>query len=372
VARGIGLTLGLLTAVVFLAACGAKKQPAAADGLIAFTSNRDGNVDIYVMAPDGSGQRRLTGAARRWYEPAEDRGPAWSPDGKRIAFSSDRVEGANGEVFVMNADGGDQHQLTSGSVEGEFGPVWSPDGKKIAFESHISWAGGSRSRVHVMNADGSDEGRLTTGDSSSPTWSPDGSKIALVVERGDDDTSPSGDGIYVMNADGSGQRRLTDPKLQNAGAPAWSPDGKKIAFESRNGPARAAVYVMSADGSGQRRLTDPKLHGAGSPTWSPDGNRIAFLGGDSNEIYVMNADGSRQRRLTRNPADDWSPGWPPVWSPDGTRIAFTRGDPRSLASCDMWVDCNVDIYVMNADGSDQRRLTSNPKLDEAPVWSSGG
>jgi len=87
VARGIGLTLGLLTAVVFLAACGEKQQPAAAGGLIAFTSDRDGNADIYVMAPDGSGQHRLTD------DPAEDREPAWSPDRKRIAFTSDRVEG---------------------------------------------------------------------------------------------------------------------------------------------------------------------------------------------------------------------------------------------------------------------------------------
>jgi Tol biopolymer transport system component len=118
-----------LTAALFLAACGAKKQPTAADGLIAFTSNRDGNVDIYVMAPDGSRQRRLTD------DQAPDGGPAWSLDNKRIVFASDRVLTANFEVFVMNADGSGQRQVTGGHSGGDAGPLWAPDGARIAFSS---------------------------------------------------------------------------------------------------------------------------------------------------------------------------------------------------------------------------------------------
>ena len=361
-ARDIGLTLGLLTAILSLAACGGKKQPAAGDGLIAFASNRDGNVDIYVMAPDGSGQRRLT------TDSGSDRSPTWSPDGKRIAFVSDRVEGGNDEIFVMNADGGDEHQLTSGSVAGDFGPMWSPDGKKIAFGSQISWPGGSHNEVHVMNADGSDARRLTKSESFPAwSWSPDGTKIALTVTHGDDSA------VYVTNADGSGRHRLLLAKTQFFGI-AWSPDGSRIALDGG-----AASYVMNADGSGKRRLTDPKLEDAHFSAWSPDGKRIAFVVGRGegfseseidfgSEIYVMNADGTRQRRLTRNSSDDYSPSW----SPDGTRIVYTRHNLTKYCE-PIVVSCDIDIYVMNADGSGKRRLTDNSSVNfhPEPSWSSG-
>ena len=371
------LPLMALITVVLVAGCGGAERETArtSDGPIAFTSNRDGNVDVYVMNVDGSGQRRLTD------DPAEDRFSSWSPDGKRIAFTSDRVAGANDEIFVMNADGGDEHQLTSGSVRGDFGPVWSPDGKMIAFQSHVSgaseydqirkrWETKSLDEVHVMSDDGSHERRLLTDPelhADGPAWSPDSGKVALVVQRGDDYANRA---VYVINADGSGQRRLTDPNL-HASNPTWSSDGKRIAFDGNR-----AVYVMNADGSGQRRLTDPQLQDAGGPVWSPDGSRIAFTKeatkscgywGDCRDIYVMNADGTGQRRLTRNSPLNYRN---MSWSPDGTRIAFTANDVTK--SCEMWVDCNYDVYAMNSDGSDQRRLTDNPKLDEGATWSPSG
>ena len=151
-----------------------------------------------------------------------------------------------------------------------------------------------------MNADGSGQRRLTrnTVRDSNPVWSPDGRRIAF----------ESNWQINVMNADGSGQRRLTRNGARNF-APAWSPDGQKIAFERRlgrkkygpcSGCGRAStfeVHVMNADGSGQQRLT---TQGA-QPGWSPDGQKIAFMSErDGNaEIYIMNADGSQQRNLTR-------------------------------------------------------------------------
>ena len=139
--------------------------------------------------------------------------------------------------------------------------------------------------------------------------------------------------VFVMNADGSGQIPLTDNPAHDM-APAWSPDGERIAFVSgvTNNPA-----------------TDE------SPAWSPDGTRIAFTSGrdDNAEIYVMNADGSEQARVTNNPALDRSP----AWSPDGTRIAFVSDR-----------DGNLEIYAMNADGSGQTNLTHNSGHDISPAW----
>ncbi len=136
-----------------------------------------------------------------------------------------------------------------------------------------------------MNADGSGVRRLTHGASGSPAWSPDGRRIAFRGDKSD---------IYVVDVDGSGQRRLA----QSAGDPVWSPDGRRIAFERRF--ARGAeIHVMNADGSGQRRLT--RSAGLGVD-WSPDGRKIAFVSdrdGGRGQIFVMNADGSGQRRLTQ-------------------------------------------------------------------------
>ena len=122
-----------------------------------------------------------------------------------------------------------------------------------------------------------------------------------------------------MNADGSGQRKLTRNPARDGG-PAWSPDGRRIAFASeRNGTFE--IYVMNADGSGQRSLTGASP--AFGPEWSPDGRKIVFF--SDGEIYAMNADGSEQRRLTRDPGNDFGP----RWSPDGHMIAFERDLPSA-------------------------------------------
>ena len=267
--------------------------PAAAQGRIAFSSFRDGNTEIYVVNADGSGQTNLTNHG------ADDRGPAWSPDGAKIAFWSDRA--GNTEIYVMNADGSGQTNLTNNPAF-DSDPAWSPDGAKIAFASvrDGNW------EIHVMNADGSDQTNLTnnTASDSDPAWSPDGAKIAFSSER-----DGSGE-IYVMNADGSGQTNLTNNPAFDA-SPAWSPGGAKIAFHSyRDG--KYEIYVMNVDGSGQTRITN---NGATDifPAWSPDGARIAFHSyrDFKYEIYVMNADGSGQTRLTNNDGDDLTPAWSP-------------------------------------------------------------
>jgi serine/threonine protein kinase len=177
-----------------------------------------------------------------------------------------------------------------------------PGVERIAFASERD----GNYEIYVMNADGSGQTNLTDNPTTDwlPSWSPDGLRIAFVSNRDGDDE------IYAMNADGSGPMNLTNSSAWDD-KPSWSPDGLRIAFVSdRDG--NAEIYVMNADGSGQTNLTNNPAWDRG-PSWSPDGLRIAFVSGrDGNgEIYMMNADGGGQTRLTDNPAEDHAPSWGP-------------------------------------------------------------
>lgn len=261
---------------------------------IAFVSERDSNREIYAMGVDGTNLRRLTN------NPANDRDPAWSPDGMRLAFYSDR-EG-NADIYVMGADGGGLRNLTNHPAN-DYHPTWSPDGKRLAFNSDREGS----ADIYVINADGSGLVRLTVPGTKNggQAWSPDGSRIAFSSSRDGDDE------IYVMNTDGSSQTRLTFSP-GNDGAPAWSPDGTQIVFQSNRG-GQFEVYVINADGSDLRRLTTTSSNDWW-PEWSADGTSIAFISDRDGigAIYLMAADGSNPRRLT--PLDSWndSPAWRPA------------------------------------------------------------
>ena len=290
----------------------------AANGRIVFSSNRDGNSEIYAMNADGSNQTRLTNHS------GYDGDPVWSPDGQRIAFTSGR--GGNYEIYVMNADGTGVSRLTdatdgwnepqASALPVSVSPAWSPDGQRIAFSSNRESVLGSE--VYVMNADGTNVARLAPDYvshwDSSPTWSPDGQRIAFSSHSDD-----GGQDIYVVNSDGSNLTRLTHSPdgssrvmgLQFNSAPAWSPDGSRIAFVSARDDPNYAVYVMNADGSQQTSLAEQSDQRFYPPAWSPNSQRIAFSSDrDGNwDIYVMNADGSSQTKLTNHQANDLHPDW---------------------------------------------------------------
>lgn len=231
--------------------------------------------------------------------------------------------------------------------------------RRIAFISDRD----KRKEIYQMDDAGAVQTRLI-GDmviGSTFSWSPDGSHIAFALDPADPEgTGPMGLGgteIFVMSADGADQTMLTNAPGRDQN-PSWSPDGRKIAFDSgREG--NGEIFVMNADGSGQINLTmDPA--GDSSPSWSPDGTKIVYTsfrdGGVS--VMVMDVDGGNQINLTNRPSGFELE---PCWSPDGTKIAFSSDR-----------EGDIEIYVMDADGRNPVNLTKSPGLDLSPSWSPDG
>ena len=302
-----------------------------AQAQIAFVSQRDGNAEIYVMDADGGNPRNLTN------HPDGDWMPSWSPDGKRIAFVSYRdghVHPIHGrptsEIYVMDADGGNPQNLTNNPSR-DSSPSWSPDGKRIAFQSDRDNDRDHNIEIYVMDTDGEDQQRLTNNrdEDRYPSWSPDGKRIVFSARRDGHfkNNLDLTDEIYVMDADGGNEQRLTENR-NNDWSPSWSPDGKRIAFQSdRKGDVvKFDIYVMDADGGNQQKLTNHRAWD-GSPSWSPDSERIAFwsLRDGNSEIYVMDANGGNQQNLTNHTNRDTSPAWlnsPLSVSPAGKKFTM--------------------------------------------------
>jgi TolB protein len=213
--------------------------------------------------------------------------------------------------------------------------------------------------IWTSDADGRNRRRLTSDGGFDPTFAPDGSRIAYRLLLAHDDGE-----IWVMDATGAHQRDLVnDPDFSDWG-PAWSPDGRRIAYDS-NRRVGLALWLMNADGSGQQILTNG--HGE-YPAWSPDGRQLVYAGGDYYDIWVVNADGSNDHAITSSAAYDMGP----AWSPDGAWIAYhTQADAfPNVGEAGMGPE--MEIHLVRPDGSDDRRITSDLVEDSFPAWSPDG
>jgi len=320
---------GMLAAAALLsAACSGATayRPSGLPERIAFASDRDKSVHIYTIKPDGADIQATSSDNR-----TTDMLPAWSPNGAKIAFSSN--QSGKYEIWEMNSDGSGRTRLTDLKTRSSM-PRWSPDGSRIVFSGQvINSEGIAYVEIFVMNSDGSGLQQITDSTAfaeqagnagasthaeersywnSVPAWSPDGSKILFGSNRGGDGITPV---LYTMNADGSVQAKLGLFSDVDGTQPDWSPATGKIVCV-RGSVAKGDIWVM--DGGSPfplltaKKLTD-NIDNNSSPVWSPDGRQIAFFSDtDGNkDIYIMNADGTNLRRLTYEKSSEGFPSWRP-------------------------------------------------------------
>lgn len=269
-------------------------------GWLSFTASDGGRRDVFLIRPDGSGERNLTLSLPNTFAEA----PVWAPDGNSIAFDGVPNSDVLRDIYLVTvSDTPEQRPLTT--LPGfDCYPSFSPDGQQVVYMSERE---GNRD-LYIMDLNGNDLVRLTDDPTYDyePAWSPDGSQIAFVSRRTGDSE------IYVMDADGSNVRQLTDaPKLD--WRPAWSPDGEWIAFESwRND--NADIYMIRADGSETVQLTDNPAED-GHPNFSPDGRYLAFHSqrtGDYQLFILEVANPENQWHLPTTSVRALLPAWSPV------------------------------------------------------------
>ena len=273
--------------------------PVTGEQRIVFSADPGGLSQLYLYdsSQDVSEPRRLTESN------GSDNQPAWSPDGNQIVFTSNRD--GNSEIYVMNADGTGPVNLTNSSSN-ESDPVWSPDGKQVAFTTDQD----NNNEIYVMNADGSSPVNLTQNpaNDSLPGWyqqkglSTSESQILFTTDRDGNNE------IYAMQPDGSDPTNLTqNPAADSQSSVPYS--GELAAFLSdRDGDPD--IFVMNVDGSKAVNLTKDTAS-EGRPAWSPDGQWLAFASDpDGNQdIFVMNAQGEQRTRIIQSPADEADPTW---------------------------------------------------------------
>jgi len=311
-------TLAALAGLVFASAAGSR-DASPRNGVVAFQRGEglSPTAQIWSVKADGTGERALASA--------ETHGlvrPEWAPDGRRIAFLSDDRPGQL--AYVAAANGKGQKLLLPPSVtEVRGGVAWSPDGKRIAFSATI----GAKTGLFVMVLGSKKATFLARGLDTfiaGPAFSPDGKRIAYTQSAFGPRTNLSSTVLWSIAPDGTHRRKLASLGttygfgVEDIFTSSWSPDGKTVAAAAptNKGSVRsngAQVVVVKADGSGLKTLTKAPGYNW-YPAWSPDGRKIAFASNRSGQfqLWTMNPDGSGQTRLTHDRAFDTAPSWQPL------------------------------------------------------------
>ncbi len=290
------------------------------DEKIVFHSSRDANPDIYVVQGIRQEVTRIT------THPATDWVPTWSPDGKRIAFVSDRNNNQS-QIWVIDADGKNLMRLTDGFHDDN--PDWSPDGTTIAYHSQRKRTGEYPFGVplyelYLMDSDGSNQRQLVGEDSIEPCWSPGGTRIVFLFSRKLGELPQ----LHVVDPDGANMRKLTH-NIGETASPAWSPDGNSIAYQHN-----FQLWIMDSNGENKRKLTikNPRKVIDSHPTWSPDSKRIVFHSnrdGRRTKMFIVSVDSGSVNQLLpphhhqniNNQADWFHPG-PLSISPVDTKVTI--------------------------------------------------
>lgn len=294
-----------LSVFLFVTAAFAQIPTLRANGKIAFTSDRDGNSEIYVMNNDGTSQIRLTNNTF-----VEDH-PTWSPDGTKIAFVSQKTTGFT--ISVMNADGTNKLEITPLNFNdqypgGDFWSMsWSPDSNRITFQDDGD--------IFVVNVDGSNRKGLVNdpADDIEPAWSPDGSRILFVSNR----FNKLYRRLYTIKPDGTDLRTLAlaSDNYYSDYSPNWSPTGNKITFMFYDTANYYTIFTANAEGTDRQHFAgNNNGEDVYKPKWSPDGSKIIFhkYEGFDAEIYAKNVDGSESVQLTNTTGRNFQPSWQPL------------------------------------------------------------